>query len=122
MVGQFFRIILATVAVAVLAYFVTKLLALSRGRAKGTAVGNLQVVESVAISVQSMVQLVRAGDRYLVLGVTKERISLLAELSKEEIREIEEPNFDAVTVPFNKVLQKFLPKAKDGQRDEDLNE
>ena len=122
LLSQFIRIILATIFVAGLAYFATKLLALSRGRAAITRGGNLKVIESIAIGMQSVLQLVKAGDKYLVLGITKERITLLAELSAEEVTEPEPPDFGAVSVPFNKVLQKFLPKATDGQRDEDLNE
>ena len=117
MLGHFFRIILATAGVALLAYYVTKMLALSRGRIGRGRGGNLQVVESIAVGAQSMIQLIKAGDKYLVVGITKERVTLLAELSKEEVSEPEAPELP--TVPFNKVLSRFLPQAKDGQREED---
>jgi len=117
MMGHIFRIVLATAGVALLAYYVTKMLALSRGRAGRIRGGNLQVVESIATGAQSMIQLIKAGDKYLVVGITKERVTLLAELSKEEVSEPEAQEFPVV--PFNKVLSRFLPQAKDGQREED---
>lgn len=122
MIGQFFRIILATVIVAAMAYFATKLLAISKGRARSTSKGNLSVVESIAVSSTSMVQLVKAGDKYLIIGVTKEKITLLTELNSNEVVEPEIQDLSAVTEPFNKVLSKFLPKARDGQGNEDSNE
>ena len=124
MLGQFFTMMLITAGVAVLIYCVTRFLAVSRRRmGLGRRSGNLRVVESIAVTSQSMVQLVKAGEeKYLVIGVTKERINLLAVLTKEEVDEPEEPDMGAVAVPFNKVLQRFLPQAKDGQRDEDMNE
>ena len=121
MLGQFFRIIFITAAIALLAYYATKLLA-TRGRARFSRGANLQHIETIAVTAHVMIQLVRAGEKYLVLGVTKERVNVLAVLTKEEINEPDEPEMGAVNVPFNKILSRFLPQAKDGQRDEDLNE
>ncbi|MCL2216344.1 MAG: flagellar biosynthetic protein FliO [Defluviitaleaceae bacterium] len=120
MMGLFFRIILVTAFVALLAYFVTKLIA-SRGRAGGwVKSGNLKIIESMAVGAQSMVHLIKAGEKYLVIGVSKERgVTLLTELSKEEVDEPTLPEQGMENLPFNKIFQKFLPQAKDGQGEED---
>ena len=123
MMFTFFRIILITAIVALLAYFVTRLIA-SRGRVGQWAkAGNLKIVETIAVGPQSMIQLIKAGEKYLVIGVNRERgFTLLAELTKEEVDEPEPTEMGAVDIPFSKVLQKFLPQAKDGRREEDSDE
>jgi len=123
MVGHFFRIILATVFVAILAYFVLRLVG-ARGRAsQWSRNGNLKLIETIAIGAQSMVQLIKVGDKFLVIGVSKDKgITLLAELSKDEVEEPEAVDVPPINVPFNKIMQRFLPQAKDGQREEDSDE
>jgi len=124
--GQLFgilRVIAAVAFVALLAYFTIKMMALSRGRrGKG---GNLYVVESIIVGNTSMVQIVKAGNKYLVIGVTKERVTFLAELDDSQVNEPEsvEVNF----TPFDKVLRRYLgPKDDENenpqQGDEDWNE
>ena len=110
----FFRVIGATIAVSLLAYFTTKLFAKSRMAQSNDLATNLQIVESIGIGAGNVVQIIKVGAKYIVIGVTKEQITMLTELSASEVQEIE-----TVTVPFNKVLSRFLPKAKDGQREED---
>jgi len=104
------RVIGAVAIVALLAYFTVKMMALSRGRrGKG---GNLYVVESIIVGSASMVQIVKAGNKYLVIGVTKERVTFLAELDDSQVSEPEsvEVNF----TPFDKVLRRYLgPKEND---------
>lgn len=114
-----FRFIAATAFVALLAWFVTKRLAGSAGMARGT--GNLVVVESVNVGGQAVVRLVRAGDKYLVVGVTKERVTLLAEIDKEQIVEQQPPDFSNLNSPFGKVLSRFI-QPKDAPGDEEDNE
>ena len=123
MLWAFLRIILATVFVALLAYFATKMIALTRARAGGGRSGagfgyvkNLRVVESIAVGGGVMIQLIKAGEKYLVVGVTRERVNLLSELTKEQIEEFES---SPAAVPFSKIFSRFLPQAKDGQREED---
>ncbi|MDR0271842.1 MAG: flagellar biosynthetic protein FliO [Clostridiales bacterium] len=106
---QFFSILRffgATILVAALAYFATKKLAGSR--MMGQRNGNLSVLESINVGGQAVIQLVKAGDKFLVVGVTKENITLLSEIDKEHINEPERPDFKNLNTPFAKVLSRFI--------------
>ena len=97
--GRMAGALIAFVFVAFLAYYVTKLIA--NARFSAGAGRNIQVLEQVAISSQSTIQLVRAGERYLLIGVTKESINTLCEIPKEEIT-LKEPGENPVGVSFGK--------------------
>ena len=118
--GQFFsilRFLAATVFVALLAYYVTKMMAGKRGLGRGG--GNISLIETINVGGQAMVQLIKAGDKFLVIGVTKERVTILSEIDKEHINEPEPINFSYMDTPFGKVLSKFTqPKEKDDEGDE----
>lgn len=116
-----FRFFAATVFVAWLAWFATKKLA---GARKAGGVGkNLSVIEAVNLGGHAIVQLVKAGDKFLVVGVTKERVTVLTELDAEQISEPEAVELKTMETPFGKVLSRFIqPKETEAQRDEDKNE
>jgi len=105
------RWIAATAFVALLAYYVTRMMALSRGR--GRKGGNLRVVESISLGNNSVIHLVKAADKYLVIGVTRENISLLGELDEEDVTIEEQVLFDPKDTPFGKVLARFMPKSSE---------
>lgn len=71
------------VVVMVLTYFTTRFIA---GYQKGRSVGrNLEVLESYRVTSNKYLQIVRAGKKYLVVGIGKEEIHVLAELSEDEL-------------------------------------
>lgn len=84
---ELITVLLIFLFVLALTYFVTRWIAgYQRTR---TAQGNLSVIEAIRVSNNQSIQIVRAGtDRYLVVGVGKEEISLLATLSADELREL----------------------------------
>jgi len=106
----------ATLFVALLAWFVTKKMAGARGASRETC--NLSVVESIGLGGQAAVRLIKAGDKYLLVGVTRERVSLLAEIDKEQIIEHQVVEFSNVNTPFGKVLSRFVqPKDEPGDEE-----
>lgn len=63
--------------------------------------GNLEVVETTRITSNKYLQLVRAGKKYVLIGVGKDEIHMLAELSAEELTFTEgsakgQPDFGAI--------------------------
>jgi len=46
---------------------------------------NLELIEAIRISNNKYLQVVRAGEKYLVIAVGKDEVHMLTELSKEEI-------------------------------------
>jgi len=108
------RFIGATVLVAILAWYVTRRMA---GAGKlGKKSGNLSIIDSVNLGGQATVQLIKAGEKYLVIGVTKEHVTLLGEV--DEVTEPEAPNFSHLNTPFGKVLSRFV-KPQNTQGDDD---
>jgi flagellar protein FliO/FliZ len=101
------QFIAATVFVALLAYFATKKLAGARG-GLGRKAGNLKVLESVNVGGHAIVQLVKAGDKYLVIGVTKERVTMLSEIPAEQIEEIDTTATNSAESPFGKIFSRFV--------------
>ena len=107
------RVLGATVAVSLLAYYVLKLMGGARARQFRRSGGNLQLLESVGIGVGTSLQLVKAADKFLVIAVSKERVSLLTELENIELDE-RAAQVES-TVPFGSLLAKFMkPKDDNG--------
>ena len=72
------------VFVLALTYYVTRWIA-GYQRTK-TAQGNLSVLEGIRVSNSQSIQIVRAGtDKYLVVGVSKDQMTLLATLTADEL-------------------------------------
>ena len=76
-VGRFFYILILVVFVALLAYWSTKLIASARVGKLRSGKRNLEVLESIGVGVQAAVQIIRAGEQFFLIGVTKEKISML---------------------------------------------
>ncbi len=83
-VFQLFVVIVIFIGVLVLSYYATKWIA---GYQRAMNVGkNFEVIEITKIASNHYVMLLRAGsERYFVVGVGKEEVNLLGELSPDEV-------------------------------------
>ena len=54
---------------------------------------NLQIVESLSVAPNKYLSLVKAGEVYLVIAVGKDEVTLLTQLTKEQLSEV--PVFDS---------------------------
>lgn len=80
---QFITVLVLFVFVLGITYITTRWIAnYQKGK---TAGGNLEVVETMRITSNKYVQIVRAGNKYLVIAVGKDEIHMLAELSEDEL-------------------------------------
>ena len=114
-----FRFIGATIFVSLLAYYVLKLMGGARARQFRRASGNLQLIDSISVGVGTSIQIIKVGEKFLVISVTKERVTLLTEVEDLELIEEGEQNFDLSHIPFGTVLAKFMkPKDSDSTGDE----
>ena len=114
-----FRFIGATIFVSLLAYYVLRLMGGARVRQFGRTRGNLQLIDSISIGVGTAIQIVKAGEKYLVISVSKERVTLLTEIEDLELSEENEQGFDPSQVPFGTILARFMkPKDPDSTGDE----
>lgn len=71
---------------------------------------NLQVIESVKVGTNKFICLVKTGKIYLAVAVGKDEITLLAQLTEEQLSEVPTHKADAVngtTDSFANVLEKM---------------
>lgn len=80
---QFITVLILFVLILAVTYFVTRWIA--KVQKDNIGVGNLEVVETCRITQNKFIQIVRTGEKYLVIAVGKDEIHMLAEVSKEEL-------------------------------------
>ena len=101
--AQFITVFLLFLAVLALTYFTTRYIAgYQKSRIK---TGNMELIESLRISNNKYLQIVRAGNKYLVMAVCKDSVTFLVELKEDELIISQE---EAVNLDF----KGFLEKAK----------
>ena len=75
---------------------------------------NLEVIEAIRLANNKYIQIIRAGeDKYFVIGVGKDEITKLGELSSSQLKEIEQA--DSLMQPqldFKSILEKLSKKEK----------
>ena len=80
---QLMTILIIFVLIIVLAYFVTKWVA-GYQKVRGAS-ANIEILESYRVAPSKFIAIVRIGDKYLAVTVGKDEMSLLCELSKDEL-------------------------------------
>lgn len=93
------------VGILFLTYYTTKWIA---GYQKGRMVNqNLELIETLKITNNKYVQILRAGkDKYLVIGVGKDEISRLGELTEDEVKLLSEDASEEKAT-FRNILDSF---------------
>ncbi len=112
--GQMLIALAAFVVVLVLTIFVTRWLGEFQ---KGTAVNkNIRPIETYRITNNKFIQILKIGDKYVVIGVCKDTMTKLAELTEEEIMELPEETESFMTgfqMSFGEIYDKIYDKMKD---------
>ena len=106
--GRSFIYILVLIALMAIAYYVTRFLSV---KARGYAGGNVKIIEGVSVGQGGSVVLLKAGKKFVLVGVTKDRVSFLTELDETDIDIKETPQSGR----FDMYLGKFL-KGKKNER------
>ena len=111
-IWNFVVLVVVFVAVVALAYFSLRLM----GRAKNSRGfgGNIKVIEAAGLGFQNTVQLVKAGDKYFLIGVSRTGITLIGEVDEASLN-LHKPA--APQVPFENILSKFFNKEKPEEED-----
>ena len=103
----FLSIIYALVIILILAYFAIKIA--SKTKRLSSANSNIKIIESVGIGYQSVIQLIKIGDKYILIGVSKDKITYLTEVDAQYLDFSKEDSI-ANKIPFDKYLKNFLNK------------
>lgn len=108
MLGQLFFLILIFVFILFLTYYSTKWVSTLRFKTRNSK--NIKIIESTSVGVQNTIQLIQVGEQFFLIGVTKESITFLSELTGKFDKEENEEQKNRV--PFEKYMQEFFDKRK----------
>ena len=95
-------LIVVFVIVLAVCYFTTKFVAGRQLVQK--KMGNFEVVETFAIAQNKYLQLIRMGNKYVVIAVAKDSISVVTELDANEVCEIQKSSTSVSGKSFREVL------------------
>lgn len=104
---QFATVLLIFIFVLAITYLTTKWVGnIQKGSFKGR---NVEILEGDRLTQSQFIQIVRIGSKYLALGVSKDQITKLCELSRDEL--VFPEDGDADQLPSD-AFQKVLEQAK----------
>ena len=111
-VVQLITVLFIFVAVLFITLYVTKWVA---GFQKHQMIGrNMKVIETMRLTPTQFVQIVKVGKQYLAIAVSKEQVTLLAQLDEDELADIED---ETVETDFSKVFERFKKSFVKGSED-----
>jgi len=102
---QFVTVLLLFLVVLCITYGVTRWIS---GIQKTQMVGrNMEIVDTMRISSSKYLQIVRAGDKYLVIAVCKDTVTMLAEVPKESLALQDGAQTSGYQLGFREILEKI---------------
>jgi len=82
---------------------------------------NMEIIETLRVTNNKFLQIVRVGNKYLVIGVGKDEISMLTEIDEEEIIKISQDK-NSTKITFAEVLTKSgIKLRKDDKSHDEIN-
>lgn len=107
-VAQFFTVLVLFVFVLGITYITTRYIA-GYQKAK-ISTGNMEIVETLRISSNKYLQIVRVGEKYLVMAVCKDTVTLLCELTEEQLELNRSAGPQNPAIDFKALLEKARQK------------
>lgn len=104
---QLIGVLLIFIFVLVITYATTRWIA---NYQKGHSFNkNLHVIETLKITTNKYIQIVEAGDEYLVIAIGKDEVSLLTKLTREQLKEVpsDEVLSENVTENFKEIFDRL---------------
>ncbi len=103
---QLLTVVLVFIFVLVLAYFATRLTAgVQKSRLAGS---NVEILETYRIAPNKYIQVVRIGENYFAYVVCKDTITLLGELTKDDISKFSSTKVaSTMNLNFKEIFDKF---------------
>lgn len=84
--GQLVKVLVLFVLVLLLTLLTTRWIAkYQQGQIQGQNL-NLRVIETLKVSANGYIQIIEAGDVYLVIAVSKDHIEKLAEITRDQLK------------------------------------
>lgn len=104
-VVQLITVLIIFVLVLGTTYWTTKWIGgIQKGHMRGT---NIELIECMRIGQTQFIQLARVGNKYLLLGLSKDNITMLGEISEEGLKlDSENSELQNNVESFQKLLEK----------------
>lgn len=108
--GQFLMVILLLVFVVFLAYASTRIVGMFNKRQELQS--NIKVIETFRITSNKYLQIVKVADKCMVIGVSKDSIVHLTDLSKEDIENLKDVSANNQILDFRQIFEKCKKTSK----------
>lgn len=105
---QLIALLILFIVVLFGAVFTTKFIGklnLKRGVGK-----NMQLLEAISVGPQKVLQLIKVGEEIILIAISKDRITFIKEIKKDDIDLNIYNAREKETIPFSKQLDKFIKK------------
>ena len=113
-VAQLLTVVVIFIFVLALTYGTTRL---AGGIKKQQMAGkNIQIMETVTISGSKFLQIVKVGSRYFLIGISKDSLEYMTELSEEDLCFTENSTTPGDSFQF--ILEKLKKDKQDEKQDE----
>lgn len=112
---QFFSALLIFIFVLLVTWISTRLIGnLQKQRMTGT---NIEVIETTKITPSKYLQIIRAGEKYLLIAVCKDTVTMLTELPEDSL--IPQAGNRDEQIDFGKLLEKAGMKLSGGNTEKE---
>ena len=116
-VAQFITVLLIFIFVLGITYFTTRYIAGVQKEKYKT--GNMEIVESLRISNNKYLQIVRIGNKYFSMAVCKDTVTMLGEVRKEDLFFVD--GSADTSMNFREILER-IKSSKSLNKKQDTNE
>ncbi len=113
-IAQLFTVAVLFVIVLVMTYFTTRFIGnYQKGHLSGN---NIQILDTVRLSQNKLIQIVRTGDKYFAIAVCKDTVTLLGELDGDSI--VVSPQNKVTDEKFENILNRFRKKEQENKQED----
>ena len=113
-IAQLITVAVLFILVLVMTYFTTRFVGkYQKGQLSGN---NIQVLDTLRLSQNKLVQIVRVGEQYFAIAVCKDTVTLLGEIDGDKL--VIKEQSTTSNMEFEKILKHFRKKEQEnGQED-----
>ena len=103
-ISELFTVLIIFVFVLAITYFSTRWIA--NYKKENNLSKNIEIIETYKITTNKYLQILRTGEKYLVIAVCKDTVTFLCELEKEQIDLQKKEGGNIVKLNFKELLEK----------------
>lgn len=113
-IAQLFTVAVLFIIVLAMTYFTTRFIGnYQKGHMSGD---NIQIIDTMRLSQNKLIQIVRTGDKYFAIAVCKDTVTLLGEIDKEEL--VVATQNSATNEKFENILNRFRKKEQEDKQED----